>query len=296
MPKGIAFAVPVALRRGHVMVFIPSLLNLAEFLITGNGWFVMVRVRLARKIYASIAEIEAEFRDAIAGLRLVSRNGPVSCELWLYSRYGTLRHFRVGDAGLVEIDCYGTLPGQVNPAVIVISPRGENAPAVKGPVAAGPAVPGTPDKRNPILRWLAKRNAAMKAGGGADPSGSTELKKILDAGGPGTKPKPAAGKKPVRKGGTATGPDDPGKNPGPEEPVSGANPKAGKKPGNQRTGAAVPADTPDPGRPVPEETPASPADRGSVPGEHPSDRTPGSREHSREEPDPPVPGRNGEVF
>jgi len=194
MPKGIAFAVPVALRRGHVMVFIPSLLNLAEFLITGNGWFVMVRVRLARKICASIAEIEAEFRDEISGLRLVSQSGPVSCELWLYSRYGTLRHFRVGDAGLVEVDCYGALPGQVKPAVTVSFPGEENAPAVKGPVAAGPAVPGTPDKRNPILRWLAKRNAAMKTGEGAYPSGSTELKKILDAGGPGTKAKRTSGK------------------------------------------------------------------------------------------------------
>ena len=48
MPRGMVFAVPVALRRGHVMVFIPSSRNLAEFLITGNGWFVMVRVRLAR--------------------------------------------------------------------------------------------------------------------------------------------------------------------------------------------------------------------------------------------------------
>jgi len=72
MPKGIAFAVPVALRRGHVMVFIPSLLNLAEFLITGNGWFVMVRVRLARRIYASIAEIWP--RDLIlSGIKIASK-------------------------------------------------------------------------------------------------------------------------------------------------------------------------------------------------------------------------------
>ena len=29
-----------------------------------------------------------------------------------------LRHFRVEDAGLVEIDCYGPLPGQEKPAAI----------------------------------------------------------------------------------------------------------------------------------------------------------------------------------
>jgi hypothetical protein len=113
MPRGIAFAIPFALRRGYVNVFVPSILNIGEFLITGNGLFILVSVRFARKFSASIAEIEAGFTDAINCLRQVPRNGPVSCELWIYSRYGTLRHLRIGDTGLVEIDCYGTPLDQV---------------------------------------------------------------------------------------------------------------------------------------------------------------------------------------
>src|SRR5512138_1636039 len=91
--KGLALAIPFALRRGHVMVFMPALLNLAELLIAGNGLFVLVRIRFARKIRADIKAIEVEFAEAIAGLRLVPRTGPISCELWLYNRYGCLRHF-----------------------------------------------------------------------------------------------------------------------------------------------------------------------------------------------------------
>jgi hypothetical protein len=278
------------------MVFIPSLLNLAEFLITGNGWFVMVRVRLARKICASIAEIEAEFSDTIAGLRRVSRGGPVSCELWLYSRYGTLRHFRVEDAGLTEIDCYGSLPGREKPTVTGISSYGEENPVPNEAVADGPAIPGTADTRSPILRWLAKWNAARIVGGGAGPAGGGELKKILDAGGPGITAKRTPGKKTVSTRGIAAGPENPEKYPGPEEQVAAANTVAGKKPVNRRKGTAVPTDGADRGRPVPEETPSSPAGDGSAPGQPPSGKTPGSHGPSREDHDPPVPGWKGKAF
>ena len=115
MPRGIALAVPLALQRGQVMVFVSLPGNLGEFLICGNGLFVVVRVRRARKLFASIADIEEEFADAIAGLRLVNRTGPVSCELWLYTRYGTLRHFRIENTGLVEVNSCGTPLDQVQP-------------------------------------------------------------------------------------------------------------------------------------------------------------------------------------
>ena len=192
MPQGMALAVPLALQRGHVMVFIPSRLNLGELLITGNGLFVIVRVRLSRKLSASLAEIEEEFAEAITGLRLIPRNSTVSCELWLYSRYGTLRHFRIGDAGLVEVDAHGTPLDQVKPGVTL--PGGNEVPAPNAVTGPGTSAPGNPDTRGHILRWLAKWNAARMAGQGADATGSSELKKILDAGGPGTKTKRASGK------------------------------------------------------------------------------------------------------
>ena len=207
--QGLALAIPFALRRGHVMVFMAALLNLAELLITGNGLFVLVRVRLARKLHAGIADIEAEFEDAITGLRLVPRTGPVSCELWLYSRHGTLRHFRVKDAGLVEIDCYGTPLDKVKPKVTGLSSGGNEAPAPHKPVVTGPAAPSTKDASSPIIRWLAKWNAARKAGGGADAVGNIDLKRILDAGVPGGKAKRNPGKKPADKEPAAAGSPDP---------------------------------------------------------------------------------------
>jgi hypothetical protein len=247
MPQGISFAVPVALRRGHVMVFVPSPRNLAEFLITGNGWFVMVRVRLARKLYAGIPEIEAEFRDAITGLRLVSRCAWVSCELWLYSRYGTLRHFRVTDTGIVEIEWCGTVPVPGTTAGTGNRSVADNAPATGGAAPAGPAAPGAADPRSPILRWLAKWNAARKAGEGAEASGGSGLKKILDSGVPGPKTKPAAGKKPVSKKRSAAAPEVTGKITDPGEPAAGTGPGAGEKIPDGKTRAGIPEENPVPG-------------------------------------------------
>jgi len=210
MPRGIGLSVPLALLRGHVMVFVPSLLNLGELLITGNGWFVVVRIRLARKFYASIREIETEFGEAITGLRLVPRRDPVSCELWLYSRYGTLRHFRVDDVGLVEIDCYGTPLGQVRPTLTGSHGNRDDAPAHYERIATGPAAPGSADTRTPILRWLAKKNAAGKSIAGSDSVIGLDLKRILDAGRPGGKVKQASCKKLAGTRSESPGPPAPG--------------------------------------------------------------------------------------
>ena len=78
----------------------------SDFLFYGNGLLVLVCLRLARRLFrATLAEISAEYADAIAGLCTVPCGGPVSRELWLYSRHGALRFFRVGENGsLEEID------------------------------------------------------------------------------------------------------------------------------------------------------------------------------------------------
>jgi hypothetical protein len=173
---GLELAIPFALRRGHVMVFLTTLLNLAEFLITGNGLFVLVRVRLARRIRAGIADIESEFADAIGGLRLVPRSGPVSCELWLYSKHGILRYFRVENSHLVEIDCYGT---PLNPLMPTAgpAPMTNNAGALPGPGPTGTAVVAAArfDPKSPIVRWLKKRNAPGSTG---NPDGTDESRKL----------------------------------------------------------------------------------------------------------------------
>ena len=285
MPRGIALAVPFALRRGHVMVFVPSILNLGEFLITGNGWFVLVCVRFARKFSLTIAGFEAEFAEAITGLRLVPRTGPVFCELWLYNRYGTLRHFRVGDAGLIEIYCYGTPLDQVKTAVATgVVPSGDETLAPKEAVATRLSSSDTLATCDPFIRWLKKWNAERKTGDGADATGSMELKKILDAGGPGTRPKRKPRKKRVggKKGPTVPEDITEPENFEPEKPVPEEKPDSG---------ISAPEENPDPEKPAPEqkrnpeisrleEMPPSPAGAGSLQGGHKEETTPGSQANS----------------
>ena len=197
MPRGIRFALPVALRRGHVMVFVPSCVNIGEFLITGNGLFVMVAVRFARKIRATLYDMGAEFAEVIEDLRLVPRTGPVSCELWLYSRYGTFRCFRVNDDALVELDLYGLPRNLANPVAVA-------GTATRGPPLPGPGNPAAPevmaalpvDKRGPILRYLAKWNASRLAGRKVWETEGSELRAILNAGEPAEKTKLASVRKP----------------------------------------------------------------------------------------------------
>jgi hypothetical protein len=211
MPRGISFAIPFALGRGHAMVFVPSRINIGDFLISGNGLFVLGAVRFARRLRASVPEIEKEYMATIAELRQIPRNGPVACELWLYSRYGTLRIFRVHDDTLEEVDLYGMPPGTGGVPVNGSSyPAGEDTKTNAGTPAPGPVPAGSADPRGPILRWLAKWNAARREGKGGDATGGNGLKEILDAGGPGTRmkrtpskctgggtPAPAVGTSPV---------------------------------------------------------------------------------------------------
>jgi hypothetical protein len=162
MPKGIAIALPVATRRGHVMIFIPSLFNIGDFIIAGAGAFVIVRIRYTEKLHLDIRQIETDFQTTIAGLRSVPRPGPVSCELWLYSRYGTLRYFRIGDTGIDEVDCNGFLPAD-SPARPGKTGSPETNAVAGGTAPAGPAV--SPDPDEIFRRYLRKRNAVRQAAG-----------------------------------------------------------------------------------------------------------------------------------
>ena len=182
--KGYDAAIPVALRRGRVMHFRSSPSYVSGFLFYGNGLLVLVSLRLARRLFhATLAGISAEYADAIAGLCTLPCGGPVSRELWLYSRYGALRFFRVGDNGsLVEIDRDG-VPFVDGKPVVASQPApidaGSPAPA---PVCSVPAGSGSIDPRSPIVRWLAKRNAMKKTGAdGAGPTGAVNPGKIPHA-------------------------------------------------------------------------------------------------------------------
>ena len=77
-------------------------------MIISNGHLIFVRVRTAIRIHCTREEIEREFRDPIMQLRYVPGPGPVIRELWVYSRYGIWRFFRIEDTSIMEICQDGT--------------------------------------------------------------------------------------------------------------------------------------------------------------------------------------------
>ena len=181
--KGFDVAIPVALRRGRVMHFRSSTAYVSEFLFYGNGLLVMVSLRLARKLFhATLNEISAEYADAIAGLCTIPCGGPVSRELWLYSRYGALRFFRVGaDGGLEEIDRDGV--PFVNGKPVGTSLPASDDGGLPVPAAGVPAISGSTDPGSRIIRWLKKRNAMKKTGADrADTTSAADPGKIADDG------------------------------------------------------------------------------------------------------------------
>ena len=112
---GFAAALPVARRRGHVDLFRHGQGSRAEFLIAGSVMLAIVRLRRATCLHGTVADIASIFRKVIDDFRSYPAGGPVFRELWLYSRYGVLRFFRVEDDGIVEIAADGTVLLPVNP-------------------------------------------------------------------------------------------------------------------------------------------------------------------------------------
>lgn len=101
-------ALPEAIRLAHLRGTIQPAGKgpeaLYHFTILANGMIAFVRVRFAARILASPAEIAATFKEEILRLRAVTQDAAISRELWLRSKHGTWRFFRVTAEGLVELD------------------------------------------------------------------------------------------------------------------------------------------------------------------------------------------------
>jgi hypothetical protein len=134
--KGLGDAILVAKARGTVMIFLQNKETLCDFMIMGNGNFVFVQVKTTGRIRGTREEIESVFRESIMRLRSFPSSGLILKELWIYSRYGIWRFFRIEDTGIVEICQDGT---QLKNLFIVVArtvravyPRKTGAPLVKG--------------------------------------------------------------------------------------------------------------------------------------------------------------------
>jgi hypothetical protein len=66
------------------------------------------RVMFAPEILATIQDLAEYYQKEIAQLRVIARDAAITAELWLRSKHGTWRFFRVTPNSLVEIDRDGT--------------------------------------------------------------------------------------------------------------------------------------------------------------------------------------------
>ncbi len=145
--KALALATGIAERRGGVQRFLHAPGLITNFVIYLAGLVAHVRVMRVRHLRCTLAWLEREVADALAGLRMIASSPAISRELWICSPKGLFRFFRVCDDGLVELDRDGNqVPVQVSVS------RQKNCPAapkktrrtVGGPgAAAPPASPAT---------------------------------------------------------------------------------------------------------------------------------------------------------
>jgi len=101
--QGLGDARRVATARGIVMSFVKNRENRCDFMIVGNGNYVFVQVRKARRVGGTREEMEREFCEPVMRLRSFPSSVSVTRELWTYTRYRIWRFFRIDDTTIVEI-------------------------------------------------------------------------------------------------------------------------------------------------------------------------------------------------
>ena len=101
--NGLRDALPVARARGRVIMIVQNGETPADFIISVDGKIIFVRIRRADPFRRTAEEMNAENRESLAGLRSIPGSADILREFWPYSKYGTLRFFRVEDTRLLEI-------------------------------------------------------------------------------------------------------------------------------------------------------------------------------------------------
>lgn len=105
--RALAEAIPIAQRRGTIQIARHGPENLYDFTIVSGIPVAFVRVTSCTCIHVPVAELAMEFQDRLLQLRMVTRHDAISRELWVRSRHGTWRFFRLAGERLVELDRAG---------------------------------------------------------------------------------------------------------------------------------------------------------------------------------------------
>jgi hypothetical protein len=106
--RTLAAALPIAEIRGVVHKIRSARESLYDMVIATAVPVAFVRVKYADRIDLTLAETEEFHREAINRLHAIVSTENISRELWLRSRHGTWRFFRVMKTGLVELSRAGT--------------------------------------------------------------------------------------------------------------------------------------------------------------------------------------------
>ncbi len=105
--RSIAGALVIARQRGKVQVSESGPEHFYDFTITATEPVAFVLVKFAGRILSPLPEIMVTFHDEILRLSLITNNATISRELWLRSKHGTWRFFRITGNGLIELDRTG---------------------------------------------------------------------------------------------------------------------------------------------------------------------------------------------
>lgn len=101
--RAIAEAIAIARARGVIQLAQSGRERIFDIAIVSKVPVAFARVMFAPEILAAIGKLAEEFREEIDQLRIIARDAAVTAELWLRSRHGTWRFFRVLPDGLAEI-------------------------------------------------------------------------------------------------------------------------------------------------------------------------------------------------
>jgi len=107
--RAIKEALGLAKLRGLVHQCVSDPERLYDITIVGVRPIAFIRVMYAPEIPAALSKILNDFRKEIRLLRLISPDATESLELWLRSKHGTWRLFRVVGDSIAEIDRDGKL-------------------------------------------------------------------------------------------------------------------------------------------------------------------------------------------
>ena len=103
LSSGLRAALPIAKARGRVMEIVRNGETPAEFEIIVDKKIIFVRLRRAEPFRRTPEDLDAENHESLAQLRSIPGSADILREFWAYSKFGTLRFFRVEDTWLLEI-------------------------------------------------------------------------------------------------------------------------------------------------------------------------------------------------